>query len=91
MRLRLLAVAVLLFIVASQAVAAPAGEQQYIVKTKHVITPPHTRAAPSVQDVVRAEGGHVDYEWRDRLVVTLPDAAVEALMQHPAVEFVLDD
>jgi RHS repeat-associated protein len=75
-------------IVAGQAVAAPAGQQQYIVKTKPLVTPPHTKAAPSVQDVVRAGGGHVDYEWRDRLVVTLPDAAVQALMQNPAVEFV---
>jgi RHS repeat-associated protein len=88
MRQRVLAVALLLIVAASQAVAAPAGQQQFIVKTKHVITPPHTKAAPSVQDFVRAGGGHVDYEWRDRLVVTIPDAAVQALMQHPAVDFV---
>jgi len=88
MRLRILVVAVLLIIVTGQAVAAPAGHQQYIVKTKHVVTPSHTKAAPSVQDFVRSGGGHVDYEWRDRLVVTLPDSAVQALVQHPAVEFV---
>jgi len=85
MRPRLLAVAVLLIIGASPAVAAPAGHQQYIVKTKHV---PAAKAGSSVQDVVRSAGGHVDYEWRDRLVVTLPDAAVQALVQHPAVDFV---
>jgi RHS repeat-associated protein len=88
MRLRLLAVAFLLIIAAGQAVAVPAIQQQYIVKMKHFVTPPHTKAAPSVQDVVRARGGHVDYEWRDRLVVTVPDSAVQALLQHPAVEFV---
>ncbi|HEV7571879.1 MAG TPA: RHS repeat-associated core domain-containing protein [Thermoanaerobaculia bacterium] len=78
----------MLIIAAGQAVAAPAGPQQYIVKTKHLVMPPHTKAALSVQDVVRAAGGHVDYEWRDRLVVTLSDSAVQALVQHPAVEFV---
>lgn len=88
MRLHSLAIAVLVIIVTGQAAAAPAGQQQYIVKTKHVITQPHAKAAPSVQDVVRSGGGHVDFEWRDRLVVTLPDTAVQFLMQHPAVEFV---
>jgi hypothetical protein len=88
LRLHLLAVTVPLMIVTGQAAAAPTGQQQYIVKTKHVITQPHAKAARSVQDFVRSGGSHVDYEWRDRLVVTLPDAAVHALMQHPAVEFV---
>jgi RHS repeat-associated protein len=88
MRLRLVAVAVLLVVFALQVVASPPGPQQYIVKTKHLIAQAHATAAPSVHDAVRAGGGHVDYEWRDRLVVTLPDAAVQTLMQNPAVEFV---
>jgi YD repeat-containing protein len=87
MRLRYLPVAVLLIIGAGHAVAAPAG-QQYIVKTKRLVKQSNSKAAPSVQDAVRSAGGHIDYEWRDRLVVTLPDAAVQALVQNPAVEFV---
>jgi RHS repeat-associated protein len=88
MRLRLLAIAPLLMIVASHAVAAPPGQQQYIVKTKHLSGQPNAKPAPSVQDVVRAAGGRIDYEWRERLVVTLPDAAVQSVLQNPAVEFV---
>jgi YD repeat-containing protein len=87
-RQRWLAVAVLLIVVAGQAVAALAGQQQYIVKTKHLVAQPHGKAAPSVQDVVRASGGRVDYKWRDRLVVTLAEGAVQALTQNPGVEFV---
>jgi len=73
---------------ACQAAAAPTARMQYIVKTKHLTTKPHTKAAPSVRDLILAGGGHIDYEWRDRLVVTLPDSGVQALVQHPAVEFV---
>src|SRR3954451_19514557 len=65
----------------TQAWAAPPSRQQYIIKLK---TP--SSAAP-LKDEVTHGGGHVDYEGWDRLVVTLPDNAVEAIARHASTKY----
>jgi RHS repeat-associated protein len=65
----------------THALAAPPSKQQYIIKLKNP-----SSAAP-LKDEVTHGGGHVDYEGWDRLVVTLPDNAVEAIARHASTKY----
>jgi RHS repeat-associated protein len=67
--------------------AAPPNRQQYIVKLKYLFAQPNASAAAPIKDVVVHGGDHVDFEWLDRLVVTLPDTAVDAIAKHAATEY----
>ena len=82
MNLRFALFCTLLLLAHSVAAAAP-GKSQYIVSTLFV--QPNASAAASLPATIRAAGGSVDREWRNRLVVTIPDAAVQGLLHNPAI------
>jgi len=68
--------------------AAQAGQQQYIVKLKYLFVQPNASAPAPIKDVVTNVGGHVDFEWFDRLVISIPDAAVNAISRHPLAKYI---
>ncbi len=69
-----------------RALAAKAG-QQYIVKLTAPQSNGNGPAQPPVRAFIPTLGGHVDFDWQDRVVVTLPDAAVAALKSHREVKY----
>jgi len=83
-RISLLAVLASLTVIPIASAAAP-NSHQYIVKLKSVQTNPSAPA--SIHAVVGSLGGHVDFDWNDRIVVTIPDAAVAALRAHGQVKY----
>jgi RHS repeat-associated protein len=86
-RIRIVLLSAAVAVIGSLPAHAAAGQQQYIVKLKYQLMQPNASAPAAVRDVVPSLGGHVDREWPDRIVVTLPDAAIEALRQHAAVKY----
>ena len=76
----------LLLLIGIQATDVFAG--QYIVKRKYLVAPPNGKLPPPISkdDVVRA-GGKVDFDLFDRLVITIPDAAVQAIRKHGSVKY----
>jgi len=85
MKVRLIVALTLL--ICSSAWAAPPQEHQYIVKLKYLFQQPNASAAAPLTDVVTRGGGQVDYEGWDRLVVTLPDNAAEAVAKHQSTKY----
>src|SRR5581483_7782690 len=81
-----------LFAVGLALVALPglgdSQRHQYIVMTKYLFVQPNASAPPPLATVVPKLGGHVDHSWNDRLVITLPDAAIDQVRQHAAVKYV---
>jgi RHS repeat-associated protein len=75
-------------LICANAWATPPNKNQYIlVKNRYLFQQPNASAPAPIKDVVTHGGGHVDYEGWDRLIVTLPDNAVEAISKHVATKY----
>ena len=61
---------------------APPASHQYIVKLKYMFMQPNASAPAPIKSVVGTLGGRVDFDWGDRLVVTIPDTAAAAVRAH---------
>ena len=66
----------------------PAGQTRYLVKLKYLFVQPNASAPAPIQDVVTNAGGHIESEWFDRLVVSIPEAAAVAVLNHPATKYI---
>ena len=82
-----LLIVAMFFAAVSVEAATPAGQHQYIVKLKYLFAQPNASAPAPIGNVVAGLGGQVERQWPDRMVITLPDAAIEALRQHAAVKY----
>jgi RHS repeat-associated protein len=74
----------LLVLWAAAAVAAPESRSQYMVVLKAAKNG-HRNLPPAD---VAGMGGQIDFVTADRIVVTLPDAAADALRKHDAVKYI---
>jgi RHS repeat-associated protein len=68
--------------------AEPAAEAQGARRQYLVVLNTGKGAAPLTESDVATLGGHIDFKMNDRLAVTLPEAAVDALRAHAGVKFV---
>jgi len=79
---------VALTLICATAWAAPPQKHQYIVvKNRYLLQQPNASAAVPLKDEVTHGGGNVDYDGWDRMVVTLPDNAVEAITKHVGTKY----
>jgi len=71
----------------AQAHAAATNTHQHILKLRYLLPQPNASAPAAIKDVVSTFGGKVDLELPDRVVVSIPDAAVKALRQNGRVKY----
>lgn len=77
-----LKLAMIAALVCGQAWAAPPVRHQYILRLKSTAA-----GTASLKGIVEHGGGHVDFDLKGWLVVTIPDTAYYAIRAHAAVKY----
>ncbi|HEX9984725.1 MAG TPA: RHS repeat-associated core domain-containing protein [Thermoanaerobaculia bacterium] len=68
------------------AVEAAKGPAKYVVVLKHPDEVPP--GSPSEEPDFEKHGGRVSEKWSNRRVITIPEAALEALRKHPRIKYI---